>query len=426
MPPADLKAALGAPERSTLSGDRPATMRVMIFTAPVGAGHNAAAAALGHDLTSRGHRVEIVDGLALLGIERLVVGSYRFQILHAGWSWRLLYRMTRSRRTIRLAGALLSLRAGPLRRCIAASNPDLIVSAYPIVSAALAGLRRRQRLPYPTATLVTDFDPHPCWVHPHLDANLVVGQAAAGTSPIRPPVSAPPETQVDLLSLRRNLGLTPGSRAILIVGGAWGVGNLLGAAEAALAVPNVHVIVVAGYNQALKRQLEQALDPRRASIFAFTPLLRDLMKVSDGLIQNAGGLTCLEAFAAGLPVIMFDPLPGHGEDNSAHMARAGVITMALNPAALSAVIALQSYWSEIAPATVKAALDLFTRPGAAETLEQIAGSPVSPSNPPRRRRALVTVALVLTCWFAIENPSQLSDFAAVVPPISYAGHASLL
>ena len=120
MPPADLKAALGAPERSALSGDRPATMRVMIFTAPVGAGHNAAAAALGHDLTSRGHRVEIVDGLALLGIERLVVGSYRFQILHAGWSWRLLYRMTRSRRTIRLAGALISLRAG---RCAGAWRP---------------------------------------------------------------------------------------------------------------------------------------------------------------------------------------------------------------------------------------------------------------------------------------------------------------
>jgi UDP-N-acetylglucosamine:LPS N-acetylglucosamine transferase len=416
VPPADLNAALGAPDRAGLSGDRPASMRVMIFTAPVGAGHNAAAAALGDDLTSRGHRVEIVDGLALLGIERLVVGSYRFQILHAGWSWRLLYRMTRSRRTIRLAGALLSLRAGQLRRCIAASNPDLIVSAYPIVSAALAGLRRRQRLPHPTATLVTDFDPHPCWVHPHLDANLVVG----------PPVSAPPETQADLLSLRRDLGLTPDSRVILIVGGAWGVGHLVGAAEAALAVPNVHVIVVAGYNQALKRQLEQVLDPRRASIFAFTPLLPDLMTVSDGLIQNAGGLTCLEAFAAGLPVIMFDPLPGHGEDNSAHMARAGVVTMAPDPAALSAVIASQSYWSEIAPATVKAALDLFTRPGAAETLEQIAGLPISSSNPPRRRRALVTVALVLTCWFAIESPSQLSDVAAVAPPISYAGHASLL
>jgi UDP-N-acetylglucosamine:LPS N-acetylglucosamine transferase len=204
------------------------------------------------------------------------------------------------------------------------------------------------------------------------------------------------------------------------------VGNLVGAAEAALAVPGVHVIVVAGYNQALKRQLERALDPRRASIFACTPQLPDLMRVSDGLIQNAGGLTCLEAFAAGLPVIMFDPLPGHGEDNSAHMARAGVITMALNPAALSALIASQRYWSKIAPATVKAALDLFMRPGAAETLEQIAGLPPSRSNPRRRRRALVTVALVLTCWFATENPSQLSELAAIAPLTSYAGHVSLL
>jgi hypothetical protein len=112
---------------------------------------------------------------------------------------------------------------------------------------------------------------------------------------------------------------------------------------------------------------------------------------------------------------MFDPLPGHGEDNSAHMARAGVITMALDPAALSAMIGSQSYWSEGAPVTVRAALDLFTRPGAAETLESIAGLPPSRSNPLRRRHVVMTVALVLTCWFAIENPSQISALAAIAP-----------
>jgi hypothetical protein len=53
-------------------------------------------AALPAELDAMRADVEVVDGLALLGVERLVVGGYHFQILHAAWSWRLLYRLTRS------------------------------------------------------------------------------------------------------------------------------------------------------------------------------------------------------------------------------------------------------------------------------------------------------------------------------------------
>src|SRR5436309_14108083 len=111
---------------------------VLIFSAPVGAGHDAAATALAHELRAIGAHAEVVDGLALLGIERLVVDGYRFQILHAAWSWRLVYRLTRSRALIRIVGTLLArLAAGRLIDCIAEADPDVIVSAYPIVSAAL-------------------------------------------------------------------------------------------------------------------------------------------------------------------------------------------------------------------------------------------------------------------------------------------------
>jgi hypothetical protein len=121
----------------------------------------------------------VVDGLALLGVERLVVDGYRFQIMHAAWSWRLLYRLTRSRILIRLAGALLArLASRRLIERIAGADPDVVVSAYPIVSLALAGLRRRARLPWPCATLVTDFDPHPAWVHPDLDERIDRGSGA--------------------------------------------------------------------------------------------------------------------------------------------------------------------------------------------------------------------------------------------------------
>ena len=49
-----------------------------------------------------------------------------------------------------------------------------------------------------------------------------------------------------------------------------------------------------------------------------------LMTAADALVENAGGLTCMEAFAVGLPVITFLPIAGHGKDNAEMMARAGV------------------------------------------------------------------------------------------------------
>jgi hypothetical protein len=53
-----------------------------------------------------------------------------------------------------------------------------------------------------------------------------------------------------------------------------------------------------------------------------------LMAASDALVQNAGGLTCMEAFAAGLPVVSFEPIAGHGKDNAEQMAEAGVAAYA--------------------------------------------------------------------------------------------------
>jgi hypothetical protein len=48
------------------------------------------------------------------------------------------------------------------------------------------------------------------------------------------------------------------------------------------------------------------------------------MSAADALVENAGGLTCMEAFAVGLPVITYLPIAGHGKDNAEMMARAGV------------------------------------------------------------------------------------------------------
>jgi UDP-N-acetylglucosamine:LPS N-acetylglucosamine transferase len=41
------------------------------------------------------------------------------------------------------------------------------------------------------------------------------------------------------------------------------------------------------------------------------------------VVQNAGGLTSLEALASGVPVVTYRELPGHGRTNAQALADAG-------------------------------------------------------------------------------------------------------
>jgi len=48
------------------------------------------------------------------------------------------------------------------------------------------------------------------------------------------------------------------------------------------------------------------------------------MAAADVLVHNAGGLSLTEGLAAGLPVITYQPLPGHGRANAALLAKVGL------------------------------------------------------------------------------------------------------
>ena len=396
-------------------------MRVLILSAPVGAGHDAAARGVAAELRARGAEVDIDDGLALIGrcVHRLVVDGYHCQIEYAPWSWRVVYRATRYRRLIRVAGAALAVTGGRrLRERIESGGYDHVVSAYPVVSMVLARLRRTGRLRVPCCALVTDFDPHPAWVHPELDANLGVGGVCLGPMrPVRPPVPVPPDDPRLRARMRSRLAIDAGERAVLIVGGAWGVGNLHGAARAVAAVPGMRPVVVTGHNAGLRRRLRADASLPRAIVFGFTGLMPGLMAACDVLVANAGGLTCLEAFAAGLPVVMFDPLPGHGEDNGRHMERAGMVAAAASEADLRRLLADQRFWTGCAPRTAATARALFERPCTADHLSGLRPA----AGPNRALRRARRVAAVTATVMALGMADRVADAVAVAPAHAHEG-----
>jgi UDP-N-acetylglucosamine:LPS N-acetylglucosamine transferase len=362
--------------------------RVLLLSAPVGEGHDAAARAVASQLRECGATTETLDGLAILGplLARTVLRGYRLQVRRALWTWAILYAVTRSNRVLRLAGWLIAVYGGRrLLRAIEMRGVDCIVSTYPLISAALASLRRRGKLPVTCVAVITDFDPHPGWCHPDLDANLSVA-SGAGVVSIAPPVRLQETGATSSADLRRTLGIPPGERVAIIAGGAWGVGNLRGAALAVSSLPGVHPVVVTGRNEHLRARLSRELADDEAKVLGYVDELGSLLHAADVVVQHAGGVTCLEAFAAGRPVVMYDPVPGHGKRNARLMEAAGLVATAATGVALCGLLSSDRYWSSTAPACVSAGLELFRRPDAAAALEALGRRAVSA---PVRRRSWV-------------------------------------
>src|SRR6476646_10341596 len=82
-------------------------------------------------------------------------------------------------------------------------------------------------------------------------------------------------------------------------------------------------VVVCGRNERLRRELAaRGEPPDRLRVLGWTDDMPGWITASDIVIGNAGGATGLEAMACGRPVIMFDPIAGHGRANAELMASA--------------------------------------------------------------------------------------------------------
>jgi processive 1,2-diacylglycerol beta-glucosyltransferase len=71
----------------------------------------------------------------------------------------------------------------------------------------------------------------------------------------------------------------------------------------------------------------------------FTDKIHELMAEASLLITKPGALTCSEALATGVPLLLYSPLPGQEEDNAAYLVRRGAAVRAANAASLGRIAA---------------------------------------------------------------------------------------
>jgi len=211
----------------------------------MGAGHDGAARELERRLVARGHDVRVIDYLQLIPFKLggFVRWTYLFQLRVLPWTYDITYKALGVGAPV-LWGpvvrgmSLVTRRA--LHRELLASRPDAIVSTYPLASLVLGRMRKKGWLRVPVATFLTDFAVHPLWVHPGIDLHLAVSPISAETAArrggrtneasgplvgdrFREHLASRPTSRPEM---RRRLGIADDERAVLVVAGSWGVGDV--------------------------------------------------------------------------------------------------------------------------------------------------------------------------------------------------------
>jgi processive 1,2-diacylglycerol beta-glucosyltransferase len=413
--------------RAAPDGDRP--RRVLILSADVGEGHAAAARALAQQIESRPGPAEVtvIDGLAAMGrvLRPIVEDGYRVQLRLFPWTYTVVYWMLEHVLPFRLLARRLLCLFGskPLARTIAEHQPDVVVSTYPAVTVVLARLRRRGEIDATTVATITDLTGLFFWAQPGIDMHLVMyGESMRSVERIagegsvrlvRPLISAEFLEPRGASEARRGLELPEEGRMVVVSGGGWGVGDIAGAVREFVRTPEVTSIVcLAGRNEQLQEKLEAVFaEEPRVHVYGFTDRMPELLAAADVLVHSTGGVTCLEARAAGTPVVSYGLPVGHARLNTRAMAALDLLRLANDRDELREHVVAS--FAEEAPA--ETAEPLVADPSAVEV---VLSAPRRVRPIPRWRLRLVALAtqfaamIVLGAWMM--STDEVTTLAAKV------------
>jgi UDP-N-acetylglucosamine:LPS N-acetylglucosamine transferase len=207
------------------------------------------------------------------------------------------------------------------------AEADLVVSTHPFASQILGTARAHGHLATPVITYLTDASVHRLWVNTGVDLHLAIhdvaaaqahalGAAVAVINPLVPSLPGP------VVPSDWSAPWPTDDHVALIVGGSHGIGQLQETAKDVLASGLMTPVVACGSNRRLRRRLVRVTG---AVALGWRDDLRALMASATCVIQNAGGMSSLEALAAETPTVTYRPIPGHGLNNALALDRAGLV-----------------------------------------------------------------------------------------------------
>ncbi|AOR36867.1 galactosyldiacylglycerol synthase [Streptomyces fodineus] len=324
--------------------------RPLILSASMGAGHDTVAAELARRAVAYGHEPQVADVLRLLpyGLGGGLRRSYQASVRHFPWAYGGVYgAFLRGGRGPRPSGVPLARLAGDrLTELVERLDADVVVSVFHLAAQLTGHLRARGRLRVPSVVFLVDFAVHRQWLHPGNDQYLCLTDGAAAEvrrALGRPAVTTGPAVASVFRAAapgaarwREHFALrAPGRPAVLLSAGAWGAATGPEDTARLLTGAGYLPVVLCGRNPRLRARVSRVPG---ALALDWVDDMPGLLSAAYALVDNAAGQTAVQALAAGLPVIGYRPLPGHGVDGARRMSALGVSELAPDgPALLTAL-----------------------------------------------------------------------------------------
>jgi processive 1,2-diacylglycerol beta-glucosyltransferase len=318
--------------------------RVLIMSVSAGMGHIKAAAALEKTFAAEESVVEVINNDALQYTNKLFRDFYstfytslvKSAPNFLGWWYKT---SDEPWRTDAMRHMIDRLNTKPLVRFIRAFDPHITVCTHFMPAGIISHLIATEQLQAQLSIVVTDFDFHAMWLSRAFHRYFVaIDETKAylqmlGMPTDRITVSGIPIDPVFAKPVNRTrecvlLGLDPTKPVLLLSAGALGVSPTDFILEQLLLLSHrAQILVVCGRDEELRRRVEQRvwnLHNRAVRVFGYTDEMHRWMKTADLFIGKPGGLTTAEAVASGLPMCVFNPIPGQEERNCDHLLEEGI------------------------------------------------------------------------------------------------------
>lgn len=332
--------------------------KVLVLSASAGAGHVRAAEAVVRAFEEAGAAEEVRHFDTLDYTNKLFRHLYSKAYIEMvnktpellGWLYDHLDKPWKNERR-RLA--LDKLNTRPFVKMLREYEPEIVVCTHFLPAEIISWLKAKERVSFPQAIVVTDFDVHAMWLCHHYEQYFValeetrahmeqLGVAREKITVSGIPIDPIFSRALDKKEMRAKHGLKPDRTTILLSAGGFGVGpveHILGSLKS-METP-AQVVALCGKNVELKRKVERLAAASSATsaveikAVGYTTEMDELMSASDILLGKPGGLTTSEALAKGLVFCVVNPIPGQEERNSDHLLEEGVAIRSNNLPALA-------------------------------------------------------------------------------------------
>ena len=314
--------------------------RILVLTLSFGAGHISAANSIASEISKQipYANVRIIDALAHCSFlfRLFYVWTYWAMIRYAPRVWEKFFNSRIERRDEQTAPVWMWRKGcGKVFDEIQTFQPDLIVAAEVGASEIAVIARRKNLTNAQIINVITDFEAEPIWIKPEISAYAAPSEKVrkqlenwgAGKEKIKVcgiPLNSSFSEIHDAQQTKAYFSFDA-RPIVLLMGGGMGPTRMHEVAAHLLQNgENLQIVALPGKDKRAKAALRQLQNTKTVSLRVrnWTNEIAALMQAADILATKPGGVTLSEAAACGLPLVLFDQIPGPEASNAARFAAA--------------------------------------------------------------------------------------------------------